>query len=154
MINSKIDNQCHSKLILDETCLLLVESLRYSPFIQVNKNPTQNHIQRFKTLLGPEFTVYLTETGSIFYSALISSKSFIDKAFSDNKSESNKAKTIYSHLLSLSQLIMCFGPSSPNSIEALLKLKMVIEINNETLTGISEVIESALLRLQQLTTNN
>jgi hypothetical protein len=144
---NEVNNQ-YSLFLLEETFQLLRESLQHDPFSQSKYQPTKKHIIRFRELLGQEFTFWLAETGNLFYAVLISAKTHVDKGFGLQDKESNDAKIIYALLLHTSQLIMCTGLRSEQTIVTLLKLDRFTNSDTACLRDIHDVIDDTLCCLQ------
>jgi len=135
-----------SVFLLEEVFQLLRESLEHDPFRQSKYQPTKKHIARFRSLLGPEFSFLLAETGNLFYAVLHSTKTLIDQEFNMQTPDAIEAKNIYSQLLLTSHLVMNTGIQSEQSINALLDLDQLADGQTET---ISDVLENTLSKLQK-----
>ena len=127
---------------------ILLESLDHDPFNQRKIHSSKKHIARLRQLLGQEFSFWLAETGNIYFSTLISTKKYADDFFSHISKQDNNAKRVYDLLLHTSQLMMCIGPQSEQTINALIKLQTSTSANNHISSDISEVIENTVVYLQ------
>ena len=134
--------------MLEEIFQLLRESLEFDPFNQSKYQPTKKHLERFRNLLGQEFSFWLAETGNLFFSVLITAKTDADYLFSLNDDVGKQAKKCYGLLLYLSQLIMSVGLGSEKTIATLLKLNVLIKDQNILTEDIYTVIDAALCNLQ------
>ncbi len=141
-------SRTYSILLLEETFQLLRESLKYCPFNQSNDYPTKKHLTRFKQLLDPEFSFWLAETGSLFFSVLMAAKSYADSIQQQFTPEHRHAKEIYNHLLLISQLTMSIGLHAQRTTEALLQLNELTARDEYARQDIYTVVDDALSQLQ------
>ena len=134
--------------LLEEIFQLLVESLDHDPFSQRKDHASRKHITRLRELLGQEFSFWLAETGNIYFSTLISAKKYADEFFSSGPDEDEHFKQIYDLLLYTSQLIMCVGLQSEQTINVVVKLQTLTNSHNHITGDISEVIENTVVQLR------
>ena len=137
-----------SAFLLEEVFQLLKESLKYCPFSQQNNSPTQKHISRLKQLLGHEFSLWLSETGSLSFAALMTSKSNLDNIKPSEAVHILSLKKIYNQLLLVSQLTMSIGIHAERTMDVLIELQQLLDNRQQNLQDIDIIIFTTLEIMQ------
>ena len=145
MANVTADRRTY--FILEEIFQILLESLDHDPFSQRKNNLSKKHLARLRELLGQEFSVWLAETGNLYFSTLKSAKNFAFELF-ENENPADKSKQIYQQLLNLSRHSISFGIHSEENINALIKLQLLTSSQINLKSEISHVVENAIKYLQ------
>ena len=139
--------------LLEEVFQILHESLDHDPFCQKKFRSSKINLRRLRELLGQEFSFWLAETGNLYFSTLIAAKGHATIFFENSAIQHKDFLKLYNLLLHTSQLMMCLGPQSEQTINSLIKLDTYTSDNEQTNEDMSTVINNTVLHLQHCVCN-